>query len=451
MRQSQSAMVLVTLMVLGAAIIGFSSITNPGVAVPLSVEFLVFFALTRWWITKEPDADARRFLLSLFLAAIGLRFLLAVIIHFQIGPYFFAPDAIAYERIGRQISDYWMAGAPAPQAIRDGWRPGYYHLNALVDVVLGDSALALVMVNMFAGVWTALLTFMLTRDLLGFRPARASAVLAAFFPSLVLWSLLNIRDALATVFVVAIVLYGARLAQRYRVSDLWPFLIGVLGLTLLRDYMAFLVMAGLLMGILVSARADRIVPRLIFGTVVVIGLTILAERVGLFSSVVADNPLAAAELMREGLQRNAVSAFGVGADTQSIGGALRYLPLGIAYLLFAPFPWAVDTTLQLTAVPETLLWYPLFLLSLQGLRLSLGRGAARLLIPGSVLLVVVSSYALVEGNFGTAYRHRAQIMPLFFVFTGVGVYWVQDRVLRQTRLWRSRIAGRGSRGSRYRR
>lgn len=436
-------MVVVALMVVAAAIIGFNAITNPGVAIPLSVEFLVFFALTRAWINREQDDEARRFLMRLFFAAIGLRVLLAIIIHFELGPYFFAPDAIAYERIGREISDYWMTGAPAPVAIRDGWRPGYYHLNAVVDVILGDSALALVMLNMFAGVWTALLTFLLTRDLLGLRPAKASGILAAFFPSLVLWSLLNIRDALATVLVVAIVLYGSRLAQKYHAKDVFPLLVGIVGLTLLRDYMAFLVMAGMLLGILVSARADRIVPRLIFGTVVVIGLTFLAQRVGLFATVVAENPLVAAEQLREGLQRNATSAFGLGADTQSFGGALRYLPLGVSYLLFAPFPWAVSTTLQLTALPETLLWYPLFLLSLQGLRISLGRGAARLLIPGSVLIIVVSSYALVEGNFGTAYRHRAQIMPLFFIFTGVGVYWVQDKVLRQTRLWR----GRGGRAA----
>jgi hypothetical protein len=60
------------------------------------------------------------------------------------------------------------------------------------------------------------------------------------------------------------------------------------------------------------------------------------------------------------------------------------------------------------------------------------------LVPASVLLVVVSSYALVEGNFGTAYRHRAQIMPLFFVFAGVGLSWLKARVITQTQWWRTR-------------
>ena len=75
---------------------------------------------------------------------------------------------------------------------------------------------------------------------------------------------------------------------------------------------------------------------------------------------------------------------------------------------------------------ETLLWYPLFLMSLLGFRISLRDRMSTALFPVSVLLVVVSSYALVEGNFGTAYRHRAQIMPLFFVFSGVSLSWIKS-------------------------
>ena len=89
-------------------------------------------------------------------------------------------------------------------------------------------------------------------------------------------------------------------------------------------------------------------------------------------------------------------------------------------------------------MPETLLWYPLFLCALLGLRISVKNRATLAFVPVSVLLVVVSSYALVEGNFGTAYRHRAQIMPLFFVFSGVGLSWIKVRVISQTKWWRTR-------------
>ena len=89
-------------------------------------------------------------------------------------------------------------------------------------------------------------------------------------------------------------------------------------------------------------------------------------------------------------------------------------------------------------MPETLLWYPLFLLAIKGLRISLRGRLTNVLIVVAVLVIVVTSYALVEGNFGTAYRHRAQIMPLFFVFSGVGVSWLKDRVITRSMWWRTR-------------
>ncbi|HIF06046.1 MAG TPA: hypothetical protein EYQ64_03600 [Gemmatimonadetes bacterium] len=88
--------------------------------------------------------------------------------------------------------------------------------------------------------------------------------------------------------------------------------------------------------------------------------------------------------------------------------------------------------------PDTLLWHPIFLLAILGLRVALRNRVIVVLVPLSVLLVVVSSYALVEGKFGTAYRHRAQIMPLFFVFSGLGFVWVKARFLTKTRWWRMR-------------
>jgi hypothetical protein len=207
---------------------------------------------------------------------------------------------------------------------------------------------------------------------------------------------------------------------------------------LLRDYMAFLVVLGLAIGVGTAVRPDRMIGTLLFGTAAALGLTFLADQVGLFSSIRPEGLLETAQTLRSGLQQGATSAFGVGSQTTTVGAALQYIPLGGSYLLFAPFPWDIQTNLQATALGETLLWYPIFLLSLLGLRLCVRDGVSAALIPASVLLVVVSSYALVEGNFGTAYRHRAQIMPLFFVFAGVGLSWLKARVITQTQWWRTR-------------
>ena len=438
MIRATSGSTLVLLAVVASALLGLSVIERPGVTLPFSIELILLLALTLWGLSRERDLDVRKWLVRLALAALALRLLLVLVVQFRVSPYFFAPDAEAYERIGREIGNYWAGESFAPGAIREGWRPGYYHLNAVFYSAFGDSRLALVVLNIFAGVWTALITFYLTREFLPVASAKVAAILTGVFPSLVLWSVLNIRDALATLCTVVLVLYGMRLSKRFRPSHLLLFALALLGLGLLRDYMAFLIILGLAIGVVTAVRPERMVGTMLLGTAAALALTYFADQVGVFSAIRPEGLLETAQVLRTGLQRGATSAFGVGAETRTIGATLQYIPIGGSYLLFAPFPWAVETTLQAAAMPETLLWYPLFLLSILGFRISIRNRLTTALVPVSVLLVVVASYALVEGNFGTAYRHRAQIMPLFFVFSGVGLSWLKVRVISQTQWWRTR-------------
>ena len=80
-----------------------------------------------------------------------------------------------------------------------------------------------------------------------------------------------------------------------------------------------------------------------FGTLVAVALTYFADQVGLFSGIRPEGLLETAQGLRSGLQRGATSAFGVGAETRTVGAALQYIPIGGSYLLFAPFPWDIVT------------------------------------------------------------------------------------------------------------
>ena len=76
---------------------------------------------------------------------------------------------------------------------------------------------------------------------------------------------------------------------------------------------------------------------------------------------------------------------------------------------------------QVLAVPETLFFYWLMPYILRGLR-ELARHHLRtslmaILITGGLTL----GYALGEGNAGTAYRHRAQLLSFFLIFAAVGL------------------------------
>lgn len=110
------------------------------------------------------------------------------------------------------------------------------------------------------------------------------------------------------------------------------------------------------------------------------------------------------------------SAYGVGYDVTTPMGALRALPVGLVYLLFAPFPWAITSVRQLLVVPETLVWYALMPAFVRGLWHSI-RHRLRDVLPILVFTVTLTlAYALMQGNVGTAYRQRTQVTMFFFVY-----------------------------------
>ncbi len=97
-----------------------------------------------------------------------------------------------------------------------------------------------------------------------------------------------------------------------------------------------------------------------------------------------------------------------------------YLPRGLAYALFSPFPWAIERSLDFLTVPEMLFWY----LMLAVLPWSLWRDRTRwaqfaplaMYVAGMLLIL-----ALAEGNYGTLFRHRGMIIPVAIVLAAPGL------------------------------
>jgi hypothetical protein len=115
------------------------------------------------------------------------------------------------------------------------------------------------------------------------------------------------------------------------------------------------------------------------------------------------------------------SAFGREYDVSTPTGAVLALPVGLTYLLFAPFPWAVAGTRQALVLPEMLVWYGLMPAFVGGLALAFRRQLGDIL-PILVFAVTLTlAYGLMQGNIGTAYRQRSQVTMFFFLFMGVGL------------------------------
>jgi hypothetical protein len=413
---------------LAALVLGSALVENPGFVIPLFIESVALLVLTLWLLGKVRDVAQRGFLIRVLGVAAVLRAVVIGAVYGVLSPMIFAPDTGFYRAMGIDVARYWAGTGLRPE-ILDRWQIGYVYLNGAFARLLDDPTWAMVVLNTFVAFWTVILAYLLARACFGVVAARITAVLAAVFPSMVLWSVLNIRDAVTTMVVTAVVLLGVRIYQDAKTRDVVFLLIGVLALSTLRDYMLVLVLAGLLLGFVSALRPGRVGSTLVGGVIVVLILLFALEQSETLTREQLEAPLRSASSLRQGLQVGAGSAFGVEYSIETPGDAIRYLPVGLAYFLFAPFPWTITSALQAFTLPEVLLWYALVPFLVIGLGGIVRRDSAASMLLIGVLVVTVSSYALVEGNFGTAYRHRAQVMPLFFVFIshGLALWWAKRK------------------------
>ena len=178
-------------------------------------------------------------------------------------------------------------------------------MNAVAIRLLGEPQWALVVLNSFAALWTVLVAYVLARACFGRLAAKVTAVLVALFPSMILWSVLNIRDSIATLGVTILVYMAVRLHGRPRLSDVAFLAIGLIALSAIRDYVGVLVLGGLGLGMAASFRPDRVGSTFGIGIVLMLVLVFSLQQGGILGTESLENPLESASRFRSGLQADA--------------------------------------------------------------------------------------------------------------------------------------------------
>lgn len=340
-------------------------------------------------------------------------------------------DSSTYDLAGYQLSVSWSGETVVNPylASQQGGGLGFIYLVAVLYHVFGRNQLLVQFVNGTIGAVTVLVIYAIAVRLLDSRTARWAALFMAFFPQMIFWSGAMYKDP-AVMLCIAVTIYAVlRLQDRFNLAHLALFLLGCLPLLSLRFYIFYIVAFATLGTFLFGQRGRGVVGSL-FGQLALVAAFLLAFSFAARRETV-ERQTEYFNLRRVQITRADQAALGQSAiagdvDVSTPAGALAALPVGLVYLLFAPFPWSVTGLRQVLTLPETLVWYALMPAFVRGLRYTLRhrfRAALPILAFAGTLTV---AYAIFQGNVGTAYRQRTQITMFFFIFMGAGLVQKQQ-------------------------
>lgn len=379
--------------------------------------------------------DEKTFLFRLFLVGLMARIVLAAVINMGHMEEFFGGDANTYDIFGRSLlqglygDDYHMQKYQGFVASGAGaW--GMLYLVAGIYEVVGRNMLAIQLVNAAVGAATGVVVYHTAMALFSnLRVAKLAALLVTFFPSLILWSSQALKDGLIILALAVSILATLRLMEKVTVKWVLVITVSLLALLSLRFYIFYMMTASVagsfIMG-MKSLSAQSFLQR--FVAVTAIGLAFTWFGVLQYAGSQFDRfaNLQQIQMSRQD-QAEAGSGFGKDVDVTTTEGALTVIPLGVVYLLFAPFPWQFSTLRQSITLPEMIVWWMAFPLLVLGMWYSIKhrlRQVAPIVIFTTMLTLV---YSVFQGNVGTAYRQRSQLLVFYFIFVAVGGIIMKER------------------------
>lgn len=419
---------------------------------------------------------------------------------------FIPGDDAEYAFLARTFVAY-LKGQPDPASVPPYWGGAAYlfgtwvYLESAIFYLIGPEVLVPILLNGAFALGTALLVYDMGRRLFDRRAALVALALTAFFPSLVLWSSLNLKDALALLLIGLCLRSLVLFQQRPGWRTLALAFAVLVAMESLRDYIfvglavlipmtvavtphlapisrlrwtgaamlasafflsAFQTGVGLgpqLLGtfesgrhaMAVGARTAYVEPPPV---IVKEGDTFLVPsrptgaaatprvihvapntRLVLVTGEPTASPSPGVALVRPGdlvvvggpdrtpapvLERQTIRLAGgsvalvsgsrVASADAVVLGTLRHLPVGMAFAFLGPFPWHFARQLDYLIVPDNLLWY----VCLGALVTTVMRERRRWRALAPLVLFVVGLlglFSLVEGNWGTLFRHRAMAIP----------------------------------------
>jgi|SRR5688572_13703362 len=377
------------------------------------------------------------FLLRLFIAALLVRMILGTVLFVFRLQDFFGGDAWTFDFFGWAQLQGWYGdkflATQVEQFTKSGAASGsgMVYMVAAIYGLVGRNMLAIQLVNSVIGAATAPVIFLTAHRIFNnLRVARFSSFAVAFYPSLVLWSSQGLKDGPIVLFLALAILATLKVSERLSAKHLGALVLALLGLLTFRFYVFYMMCVAVvgafvigLQSVTAKSFARQFVALMILG----LGLTYFGVTRSATLQFERYGSLEQVQRSRLDAATSADSGFGQDVDVSTSSGALATIPTGLVYLLFAPFPWQMVTLRQSITLPEMIIWWASVPLLAVGLWFSM-RYRLRMIAPMFIFTAMLSlAYSVFQGNVGTAYRQRAQLLVFYFIFASVGLVLVLEK------------------------
>jgi hypothetical protein len=377
-----------------------------------------------------PATRRSNFLVRLFVLSFLTRLLLIAIITVTdaIVALSLSPDSLRYDREGVWIAQEMGWGDfNWPNWIDNGW----FQFTGFVYYLFGPHPILMQVINAFIGSITPVLIYRLVLRVYGEHAiAAVTAILVAFFPSFVYWSCLMLKDPIAILAVVMLVLGVVALQTEFRVKWIASIVGGLLILLGVRQYLSFVAIVLVLISLtpVEGRRTGRLLLRL---AIMLLTLGSLAYAGGYgflgFDYVAQSHyfDLAYINSSRVNIGHGTGAFFG-DADTPVWGenswGNVRAAFAAIFFFFVTLDVTEIASVRQAMALPEVLI--VLWMLP------NLGRGIVwswrnvrQRSFPMLVFVFgILAVYGSAATNMGAMFRWRMQALPLILAFICYAVF-----------------------------
>ena len=331
-------------------------------------------------------------------------------------------DSIKFERVAWELAQNGFVDAFSNLELNNSYLISW--IISLFYAATDRSLLLAHSLSVLMGTGTVLLGWLLFRELWGDRIAIKGAWLLVFFPSLVLYSALILRESYITLFLTLGLLGAVRWIRMGRLRSLLLAIFGLAVATLFHGaiflgLLIFLVIVFMqcLKKIFMGFKRFKLninnFNLLLLSFIILVFFFIgklNVHKIGNITQLLDEERLLSKATARSSGGKQDGAAYPIWTVPNSLFELTYKMPIRSVYFLFSPFPWDVRKLSHIIGSFDGLMYLVLVFFLFCNRKAIWSDPATRFIL--LALLVYLLAFGLGVGNFGTGLRHRSKFVVM---------------------------------------